>query len=109
MIEEHEVSEMRAQGDWQAYRKAVAVEVLTMRSERRKAVLAHPDLAEKLMDPPLKMSSPEKWTGYVPSPTVEAKHHQDANPSPYRAQLVAIVRVAEQRDGRNYGLGLTGE
>lgn len=109
MIETHEVAEMRAQGDLTAYRKAVATEARSMCVERRKAVLAHPDLAAMLLEAPLKLSSPEKWTGFIPPPTQEGKHRQLTNGSIYREQLVAILRVAEQRDGRNYGLGLSGE
>lgn len=100
---------MRAQGDLTAYRKAVGTAARSICTERRTAVLAHPDLAAKLMDAPLKLSAPDKWTGYVPPVTYEGKQRQLTNGSIYREQLVSILRVAEQRDGRNYGLGAAGE
>lgn len=109
MIEGHEVAEMRAQGDLTAYRKAVGLAARSVCGERRTAILAHSDLALMLLEAPLKMSSPEKWTGFVPPLTYEGKQRRQRNDSPYRAQLVAILRQAEQRDGRNYGLGVTGE
>jgi len=104
MIEEHEVAEMRQQGDWKAYRRAVRSEAMAVCTIRKTAVLAHPDLAEKLTENPCAFSRPELWSGYVPSATVELKHSQRANDSPYRAQLVAIVAEAQIRDGKNYGV-----
>jgi hypothetical protein len=109
MIETYEIAEMRAQGDLTRYRKEVTLASRSMIQERRAAVLRHPDLAAQLCDAPLSLTAPEKWTGFVPPETCEARQHQVRNDSPYRIQLAAIVTVAQQRDGRNYGLGLTGE
>lgn len=109
MIKTHEIAELRAQGDLTSYRKAVALAGASTMKERRQAVLRHPDLAAKLCEAPLSMSSPERWTGFVPPATQEARHRQVNSESPYRAQLVEIVEAAQQRDGRNYGLGPSGE
>lgn len=79
-----------------------------MMRERRAAVLRHPDLAERLTRKPLSLSTPDKWTGFVPPACREGKQQEQRNDSGYRAQLVAIVEAAQQRDGRNYGLGATG-
>lgn len=104
MIKEHEVTEMRAQGDFAAYRAAVARAAMDLRRTRKAAVLAHPDLAEQLREAPLCIRDPLLWTGYVPSETVEAKQSQQLNMSPYRAQVVALVAEAQRRDGRDYGV-----
>lgn len=98
---------MRQQGDWKAYRQAVKAETMAGCASRKTAVLSHPDLAAKLTEAPCKFSFPEAWSGYVPSATVEEKHTQRRNTSPYRAQLVAIVAEAQVRDGKDYGV--TGE
>jgi hypothetical protein len=107
VIETYEIAEMRSQGDLTAYRKAVATEARSMCAERRRAVLRHEDLALRLMEPPLKLTAPSMWTGYMPPPTHEGRTGPVSNRSPYRVQLEAIVSEAQQRDGRDYGV--TGE
>jgi hypothetical protein len=59
----------------------------------RAMVLAHPDLAERLTQPPLSYQRPEQWNGFVPPDTFNGQH----NDSPRRAALVAIVAEAESR------------
>lgn len=104
MIETYEIAEMRAQGDFEAYRKAVHRQAIDLRNTRRAAVLAHPDLAERLKSAPLSVAEPRQWSGFVPPATVERRHSASLINSPVRAQLVAIVTEAQRRDGRDYGV-----
>lgn len=64
------------------------------RRENRDAVLAHPDLAQKLTEPPLDYQRPEQWNGFVPP----EYFNQQVNDSPRRAALVEIVAEAQARD-----------
>lgn len=74
---------------WAGIGDAVAAE----KKRRRAMVLAHPDLAERLTQPPLGFTRPEQWCGYVAG---EVWQHR-RNTSPRRAALVAIVTEAEAR------------
>jgi hypothetical protein len=60
----------------------------------REAVLAHPDLAERLTQPPLDYAQPSQWNGFVPPEQFNGQN----NDSPRRAALVAIVDEALTRD-----------
>lgn len=60
----------------------------------REAVLAFPDLAERLTRQPLDYVRPDQWNGFVPP----AEFNGQANNSPRRAALVAIVDEALTRD-----------
>lgn len=69
--------------------------------ERRKRVLSYPDLAEQLMKPPLSLTDPAKWNGYIPPktlPGVDGNPYDEVNDSPIRRQLVAIAAEALQRE-----------
>lgn len=57
----------------------------------RSRVLAHPELAKRLCDPPLSYSRPEVWTGYVPAETWQG--HK--NTSTRRTQLLGIIAELE--------------
>ncbi len=61
----------------------------------REAVLAHPDLAERLTRQPIGYVRPDQWNGYVPP---EAFPDKVPNDSIRRAALVAIVDEALSRD-----------
>lgn len=39
---------------------------VTTNQERRRAVLAHADLAERLCEHPLNYKRPDQWTGFIP-------------------------------------------
>lgn len=56
--------------------------------QRRAALLAHPHIAAKLCDPPLRLARPEQWNGYIPPATMP---DGEPNTSPIREQLVALV------------------
>lgn len=64
------------------------------RMKRQKAaVLANPDLAERLTMSPLDFAKPEQWNGGIPTETFNGGN----NDSPRRAALAAIVEEAMQR------------
>ncbi len=60
---------------------------------RRSAVLAHPDLAARLCQPPLNYKRPEQWNGYMPPETCDGEY----NESPQRAALIQIGTEAWKR------------
>lgn len=69
--------------------------------ERRKRVLAHPDLAAQLTQPPLALTDPVKWNGYIPPrtlPSGDGNPYDKVNDSPVRRQLVAIAAEALRRE-----------
>lgn len=89
---------------------------------RRARVLAHPDLAQRLTDPPLRLRSPERWSGWIPLRELPQEscghctssggrrcrgvaHRARANDSPVRRQLVDIA--AGGHGARVGGLGAT--
>lgn len=75
-----------------------AIEALEKCRERRRRVLAHPDLAAKLCEPPLRLARPEVWTGYIPGPRVPTLGGEKPNKSPIRRQLLDIVRAVAERE-----------
>lgn len=60
----------------------------------RAAVLAHPDLAERLCQL-YRLKSADMWTGYVPPAYDETGA---PNRSPYREQLLDILAEARRRE-----------
>lgn len=68
--------------------------------DRRARVLAHPDLAKRLTEPPLSLSEPARWNGYIPPRTLPEDEFGRArvNNSPVRRQLVAIASEALARE-----------
>lgn len=68
--------------------------VKTASARYKAAVLAHPDLAERLRRA-LFLTRAEQWTGFIPP-----REDSDGKPcsSPYRATVVAIVTEALKRD-----------
>jgi hypothetical protein len=69
------------------------------RQERRKRVLAHPDLAARLCQPPLGYGSPEQWNGFIPPRYLpgDALGVIRINTAPRRAALAEISAEAMQR------------
>jgi hypothetical protein len=81
---------------------------------RRGRVLAHEDLAQRLTTPPLRLSSPRRWSGWIPPRTLAEDacthcerdnrrcsglpHRARVNDSPVRRQLVDIATEAMTRD-----------
>lgn len=75
-----------------ASKRGVEIDVTT-NAERRRAVLAHADLAERLCEEPLSFARPDQWTGYIPP----AMWQGTPNTSPRRKALVAIYDEALSR------------
>jgi hypothetical protein len=99
-LTEQDVAELRKnKGDLIRLIKQARTNALAENARRRTLVLRHPDLAARLTEPPIRHTTPEHWTGYVP-PASDAPSLGGAEPinhSPARAALVAIVAEAEQR------------
>lgn len=56
-------------------------------AENRRRVLAHPDLAKRLTQPPIGMSSTDMWNGWIPPEKWREAH----NGSPVRRALVKLM------------------
>lgn len=63
-------------------------------ARRRGLVLRHPDLAERLTQPPFRFTRPERWNGFVPP----AEWMQRPNDDPGRPILLALIAEAEARE-----------
>jgi hypothetical protein len=63
---------------------------------RKKAVLAHPDLAVRLTAEPLGYAKPDQWNGFVPPEQFNGQH----NDSPRRAALAELVAEVYARHAR---------
>ncbi|MFJ4682009.1 hypothetical protein [Streptomyces sp. NPDC088789] len=98
-LTEQDVRELRKQGDLVRLIKQARAAAHAENSRRRALVLRHPDLAERLTQPPISHTTPEHWTGYVP-PAHDPETFgggQPLNTSPIRAALAALVAEAERR------------
>lgn len=51
---------------WMAQVRAADIEGRTRAAHRRARVLAHPDIAEALTEPPLRYTTADKWEGHIP-------------------------------------------
>lgn len=98
-LSEQDVRELRRQGDLLTLIKQARAAAAAENKRRRALVLRHPDLAARLCQPPLRHTTPEHWTGYIPPAydAVALGGTQPINTSPARAALVALVAEAEQR------------
>lgn len=74
------------------WRKAHAAANARM-ARQKTAVLAHPDLAERLTMSPLNYTNPDQWNGGIPAEAFNGGN----NDSPRRAALAGIVEEAMQR------------
>lgn len=63
-------------------------------ADRRRRVLAHPDLAARLTERPLDYTKPEQWNGYIP-PEYWA---QARNNCPRRAALLQLLADVRERE-----------
>lgn len=103
-LSEDDVRDLRRQGDLTRLIKQAQAAGRAENARRRALVLKYPDLAARLCEPPLRHTTPEHWTGYVP-PAYDAialGGAQPINTSPVRAALVAIVTEAEQRAANDH-------
>jgi len=82
---------------------------------RRARVLAHKDLTDRLKEPPLRLSNPTRWSGWIPPRLLaeescthcktggdrrcrDRPHRARVNDSPIRRQLVDIATEAMARE-----------
>lgn len=83
---------------------------------RRVRVLQQPDLTRRLTEPPLRLSDPARWSGWIPPKTLAEDtcvncgsgdprpicrgwpHRARVNDSPVRRQLVEIAAEAMRRE-----------
>lgn len=93
---------------WRAAAEASRIES----QARRARVLAHPDLAKRLTEPPLSYTDPARWNGWIPPRTLPEDscggcssggrctrdHAARLNDSPFRKALVAIAAEALERE-----------
>lgn len=70
---------------------------------RRARVLAHPDIARRLCNPPMNYPAPEYWTGYIPPARIDSGQGEKPNTSPIRQQLLDIVYAVAEREAERDG------
>jgi hypothetical protein len=68
------------------------------RKVRRARVLAHPDIAQRLAQPPLSYPTPEDWNGYVPPAMTPTLNGYRPNPYPQRKALIDILQAVVDRE-----------
>lgn len=61
----------------------------------RDRILSHPDLAERLTQPPLDYPRPEMWNGFIPPTTCDTGA---LNTSPRRKALLDLAAEAHRRE-----------
>jgi len=90
--EEEDLGQMRLEGDLARMWKGVGAQAKAENERRKKLVLAHPDLAERLGKPPINIR-PDAWSGFV----AQEIGASGINNSPIRRALAALVAEAERR------------
>lgn len=96
-----DIAAMRLEGDLREALRQLQTDARAACKHNRATVLAHPDLAERLTEPPCRFTTAEMWTGYIPPAYLEGRYGEAIpNNSPYRAQLVALVDEAARRRNR---------
>ena len=90
--EEEDLGAMRLEGDLKRMWEGVDKRAKDENSRRKRLVLAHPDLAERLGRPPINIR-PDAWTGYVPMEIGV----NGINRSPICRALAALLAEAERR------------
>jgi hypothetical protein len=99
-LSEADVRDLRKQGDLIRLIKQARAAAHAENKRRRALVLRYPELAARLTEPPIRHTTPEHWTGYVP-PAHDAPGvggDLPLNTSPARAALTALVAEAEARE-----------
>jgi hypothetical protein len=89
-----DIHDLREQGDLLRYLHQARARAAVECQQRRRQILAHPDLAARVVDI-LQLTAPEHWNGYV---APEQDCTGAPNRSPLRAALVEVVAEAEQRE-----------
>lgn len=78
--------------------RAAWVEGRAKAAHRRARVLAHPDIAKALTEPPLRYSSPEMWEGHVPPAWIPTKSGWKPNRTATRSALISICERVVARE-----------
>lgn len=77
--------------------KPVMLQARQTTAANREAVLAHPDLAKKLTQPPLDYARPEQWNGFIPPKLIATEDGYEVNNSPRRHALNRLLEEALAR------------
>ncbi|MGW5197322.1 hypothetical protein [Streptomyces spiralis] len=88
-----DVRDLQQHGELGRFIKRHMAEAQRAAAHRRGLVLRYPDLAAKLIEPPISHSAPELWNGYIPPAT----WNQAMNTARCRTALLALVAEAERR------------
>lgn len=101
-VNESDVRAMRQQGDLAEFIRAGMAEGKRNAAARRALILRHPDIAAKLLLPPLNYKFPEQWAGAMPPENWGGS----LNNAPERRAILALVEEAEAADAkRTVGAG----
>lgn len=87
-----DLNAMRLEGDLKRMWAGVGKQAKAENDRRKRLVLAHPDLAERLGKAPINIR-PDAWTGFVP----QELGVNGINRSPVRRALAELVAEAERR------------
>jgi hypothetical protein len=90
--QEEDLGAMRLEGDLKRMWAGVGKQAKADNERRKRLVLAHPDLAERLGKPPINIR-PDAWSGFV----AQEIGASGINNSPIRRALAALVAEAERR------------
>jgi len=90
--QEEDLSAMRMEGDLKRMWEGVGKQAKADNDRRKRLVLAHEDLAQKLGEAPINIR-PDAWSGFVPMEHGAAGF----NNSPIRRALAELVAEAERR------------
>lgn len=101
-VSESDIRAMRQQGDLAEFIRAGMAEGKRNAAARRALILRHPDIAAKLLLPPLNYKFPEQWAGAMPPENWGGS----LNNAPERKAILALVEEAEAADAkRTVGAG----
>lgn len=93
MIDDADMGALRRDRDLAPYLRSMQEAARAECVRRRALVLAYPDLAQRLTEPPHGWTAPERWNGYIPPAT----WNQSPNTAPQRRALLELVAEAERR------------
>lgn len=83
--------------------RAAEREGIARAAHRRTRVLAYPDIAARLTQPPLRFTVPEMWEGHVPPAWLPTKEGWKPNTSPARTALIDICKAVAEREEQQEG------
>lgn len=92
-LSEDDIRALRQQNDLAAMLRDALARASEENGERRRIVLARPEIAERLTQPPASFARPDCWSGYV---APDRLPDGQPNRSPVRAQIAEILAAAQQ-------------